>query len=249
MQYRTIHFNDPAEEPRDSVPPAGSLLLSDEEVRVAGCLVEKETTTPDYYPLTLNALLSACNQKSSRDPVVSYSEQTVREALESLREKGLVHVITTSDGRVPRYRHVFVEALRLTRAQAAALCVLMLRGPQTPGEIRQRTGRLYEFASLEEVEETLRELMSREAQTLAVRLERQAGTKESRYAHLLAGEVSGAAAPGAVDAPTDKTTSSAGERIQTLQEEVASLREQIGELERHIGDLQAQFAEFRKQFE
>jgi uncharacterized protein YceH (UPF0502 family) len=134
--------------------------------------------------------------------------------------------------------------------------VLMLRGPQTPGEIRQRTGRLYEFASLEEVEETLRELMNREAQTLAVRLERQAGTKESRYAHLLAGEVSGAAAPGAVDAPTDRATPSSGERIQTLQEEVASLREHtreleghIGELQGQIGELQARFAEFRKQFE
>jgi uncharacterized protein len=249
MQYRTIHFNDPAEDPRESVAAVDSLLLSEEEVRVAGCLVEKETTTPDYYPLTLNALLSACNQKSSREPVVAYSEQTVREALESLREKGLVHVVTTSDGRVPRYRHVFVEALRLTRTQAAALCVLMLRGPQTPGEIRQRTGRLYEFASLEEVEETLRELMNREPQTLAVRLERQAGTKESRYAHLLAGEVSGAAAPGALDAPTDRATPSAGERIQTLQEDVASLREHIGELQGQIGDLQTQFAEFRKQFE
>ena len=217
----------------------GEVVLDEVEIRVLGCLVEKEKTTPDYYPLTRNALLSACNQKSSRDPVVSYNEQTVVASLESLRERGLVHLITTSDGRVPRYRHVFSEALQLSRPQNAALCLLMLRGPQTIGEIRQRSARLYDFASLEEVEDTLKELASRPVQPLVVKLARQAGTKEPRYAQLLSGPAGEAAQPEPAPqepAPGDR------EQLQLLEAEVEKLRGQVEQL-------RAQFEIFQKQFE
>src|SRR5437879_9693253 len=159
------------------------------EVRVLGSLIEKEITTPDYYPLTLNALTNACNQISNRDPVVSFDEQTVMRALDSLREKKLAYVFHGSESRVPKYGHLFPEAFDLAPPEVAVLCVLLLRGPQTPGEIRGRTGRLHEFASLSEVETTLHELSIKEPQPLVLKLPRQTGSRESRYAHLLSGEI------------------------------------------------------------
>lgn len=216
-------------------------ILTQVEVRVLGSLIEKEITTPEYYPLTLNALLNACNQLSNRDPVVSFDERTVARALESLREKKLAWMVT-GIGRVPKYEHNFSEALKLAEQELAVLCVLMLRGPQTVGEIRGRTGRLYEFKELEEVELTLQALMSAEP-PLVVKLPRQPGTKESRYAHLLAGQVQ-------VEErevmprlePATLEVRQENERIAKLEEELAQVR---GELE----DLKQQFTDFKKQFE
>src|SRR5207253_1611922 len=150
--------------------------LNDEEVRVLGSLIEKEITTPDYYPLSLNALVAACNQSSNRYPVVHYDEQTVAQAIDGLREKKLVHLVDRAESRVTKYRHVLYEALNLSRPVIAVMCVLMLRGPQTVGEIRTRTNRLYDFSSLEQVETTLNSLMSGELQYVT-RLPRQSGQK------------------------------------------------------------------------
>jgi uncharacterized protein len=165
-------------------------ILSDIEVRVLGCLVEKQVTTPEYYPLTLNSLTLACNQKNNRNPVTAYSENEVAAALETLREKNLTYVFHGSTSRVPKYKHVMPEVMHLSKPEMAVMCVLMLRGPQTVGELRGHGARLYEFSSLEEVDETLNALVSREPESLVVRLPRQPGQKEARVAHLLSGEVS-----------------------------------------------------------
>jgi len=196
--------------------------LNDIEVRVLGALIEKEITTPDYYPLSLNALVAACNQSSNRNPVVHFDEDTVARATESLREKKLVHQVDRSESRVSKYRHVIYEAMNLGRPAVAVLAVLMLRGAQTVGEIRTRSNRLYDFTSLDEVDLTLNALMSREP-PLVVRLPRQTGQKEVRYAHLLSGEV-------------------------TITEPEPEL-DRIGKLEKEVEDLKKQFEEFRKQFE
>jgi uncharacterized protein YceH (UPF0502 family) len=137
-------------------------ILNETEVRVVGSLVEKQVTTPDYYPLTLNALVNACNQISNRDPVVKYDERTVTEAIESLRTRNLVYIFYGAESRVPKYKHMMREVYTLSPRELAAMCVLMLRGPQTVGEVRGRTGRLYEFAELREVEETLDSLAGRD---------------------------------------------------------------------------------------
>jgi len=189
---------------------------------VLGSLIEKEITTPDYYPLSLNALVAACNQSSNRNPVVHFEEDTVTHALDSLREKKLIHMVDRGDSRVTKYRHVLYEAMSLGRPAIAVMCVLMLRGPQTVGEIRTRSNRLYNFSSLEEVEITLNSLMSGEAPFI-VRLPRQSGQKEVRYAHLLSGEV-------------------------TLTEPEVE-PDRIGKLEKEVEDLKKQFEQFRKQFE
>ena len=162
-------------------------LLSEAEVRVLGSLAEKQVTTPDYYPLTMNALVHACNQISNRDPVVQYEERQVAEAVDSLRLKNLVYIFYGADSRVPKYKHMMREVYSLSPQELAVMCVLMLRGPQTVGEIRGRTGRLYEFADLAEVEATLDGLARRDEGPLVVRLPRQPGRKDSRYAHTLAG--------------------------------------------------------------
>jgi uncharacterized protein len=201
-------------------------LLNDAEVRVLGSLIEKEITTPDYYPLSLNALVSACNQSSSRDPVVHFGEDLVARTLDDLREKKLVHFVDKAESRVTRYRHVLYEAMSLTRPTIAVMCVLMLRGPQTIGEIRTRTNRLYDFSSLEEVETTVNSLMSAE-RPLIVRLPRQSGQKELRYAHLLAG----------LPTPTFNETEPEPEL------------DRIGKLEKEVEDLKRQFEQFKKQFE
>jgi len=216
------------------------LILSAEEVRVLGALIEKQVTTPEYYPLTLNALRQACNQLSNRDPVVSYDERTVVWALESLRDRKLVRVVTTADGRVPKHRHVLDEALGLKSPEMAVMCVLMLRGAQTVGEIRTRTERLYPFSALSFVETTLEDLMMRDV-PLVVKLARQSGQKESRYAHLLAGAVEVAETEGAAEAATPVTRGEAG-RVARLEEELKALRAELAEL-------REQFGEFRKQFE
>jgi len=196
--------------------------LSDTEVRVLGALIEKEITTPDYYPLSLNALVAACNQSSNRNPVVHFDEGTVAHAANSLLEKKLVHLVDRGESRVTKYRHVLYEAMGLGRPAIAVMCVTMLRGPQTVGEIRTRSNRLYNFSSLEEVEITLNSLMTGEP-PLIVRLPRQSGQKEIRYAHLLSGEVS-------------------------LTEPEAE-PDRIGKLEKEVDDLKKQFEQFRKQFE
>jgi hypothetical protein len=191
---------------------------------VLGALIEKEVTTPAYYPLSLNALLAACNQSSNRFPVVHFDEGEVGTAADSLREKGLVHLVDRGESRVTKYRHVLYEAMNLGRPAIAALCVLMLRGPQTVGEIRTRSNRLYDFTSLEDVETTLNALMSGEL-PLVARLPRQAGQKEIRYAHLLSGDV------------------------EQGEPEVEPELDRIGKLEKEVEDLKAQFEQFRKQFE
>ena len=216
------------------------LILSPEEVSVVGALIEKQVTTPEYYPLTLNALRQACNQLSNRDPVVAFDERTVTWALESLRDRKLVRVVTTADGRVPKYRHVLDEALGLKSPEMAVMCVLMLRGAQTVGEIRTRTERLYPFSALSFVETTLEDLMMRDV-PLVVKLPRQTGRKEPRYAHLLAGEVQVAETDGAEETTAAGARGEMG-RVARLEEELKSVRAELAEL-------REQFAEFKKQFE
>jgi uncharacterized protein YceH (UPF0502 family) len=215
------------------------LLLTDVEVRVLGSLAEKDATTPDYYPLSLNALVNACNQKSNRDPFMSLDETAVRDALSSLQEKRLAGPVNSADSRVTKYEHRMQEVFNFSRGEDAVLCVLLLRGPQTPGELRGRTERMHRFNDLDEVQFALQRLMQREP-PLAKMLPRQPGTKESRYVHLLAGDVEGAATFIAPHASTETAESS--ERIDELEENVILLR-------REIENLKQQFANFRKQFE
>lgn len=210
--------------------------LTETEVRVVGCLIEKQLTTPEYYPLTLNALVAACNQKTSREPVVSFSDETVEKALDSLREKNLVYVFYGSTSRVPKYKHLVPDVFELTPSEVAVVCVLMLRGAQTLGELRERTGRLYEFSALGEVAETLDGLMKRE-EPLISRLERQPGQKEIRFFHLLSGEVQ--TENTSVLPENDKIKT---DRLTKLEQEVESLR---GELVA----LQKTFENFKQQFE
>jgi hypothetical protein len=223
---------------------AEEVFLNDVEVRVLGSLIEKQITTPEYYPLTLNALTHACNQISNRDPVVAYDEKTVVRALESLREKNLAYIFYGSESRVPKYKHVVPEVLHLTPPQVALMCVLMLRGPQTVGELRGRTNRLYEFKELVEVEATLEELSQSEPQPLVARLPRQPGRKESRYAHLLSGaieiEALEAAPPRAE--PARREVLAENERVARLEATVEALRREVAELRQQLDD-------FRKQFE
>jgi len=214
--------------------------LNETEVRVLGALVEKEITTPDYYPLSLNALVNACNQKSNRHPVMNLDEDSVREALASLNEKGLAGAAGGADSRVTKYEHRLQEAFNFTRPEIAVLCVLMLRGPQTPGELRGRAERLQRFGDLDAVHLALQHLMKREP-SLAKVLHRQPGTKEARYAHLLAGDVEAWQTEPALEAAASPTSPDS-ERLARLEEEVAVLQKEIA-------GLKQQLAEFRKQFE
>lgn len=217
-----------------------STILTDIETRVLGSLVEKQVTTPEYYPLTLNALTAACNQKNNRNPVSSYSEDQVSQAVETLREKNLAYVFYGSTSRVPKYKHVVPEVLHLNAAELAIMCVLMLRGAQTPGELRGNGSRLHEFSGLEEIEQTLNALMSREEDPLVARLPRQPGQKEVRFAHLLNGEIPIEAVPEST-APR-RAVAPSSDRVTALEQEVASLKSQVQ-------DLQQQFDTFKKQFE
>jgi uncharacterized protein YceH (UPF0502 family) len=203
--------------------------LTDIETRVLGSLVEKQVTTPEYYPLTLNALTLACNQKNNRNPVSSYSESQVSAAVESLREKNLTYVFYGSTSRVPKYKHVMPEVLHLNRAELALMCVLMLRGPQTPGELRGNGARLHEFSGLDEIEQTLNALISREPEPLVARLQRQVGQKEVRFAHLLSGE---AKIEEVASVPAAKVTLE--RRVEVLEAEVESLRQQFEQFKRQF---------------
>jgi uncharacterized protein len=212
-------------------------LLSNVEVRVLGALIEKDITTPDYYPLSLNALVNACNQKNNRDPVMALNEDAARAALESLQRQRLAGPASGADGRVTKYEHRLQEVFNFDRRETAVLCVLFLRGPQTPGELRGRSERMYRFEELEDVLATLDRLSQRDPPLVAV-LPRQPGTKESRYMHLFSGAAGTEAAP--VRAAAANSTED--DRVAHLENEVADLR-------REISEMREQLAAFRRQFE
>jgi hypothetical protein len=216
--------------------------LTEREARVLGCLVEKQLTTPEYYPLTLNALTNACNQKSNRHPVVSFEETQVVRALDKLREKGLAEQVRLRDSRVPKYEHHFLKTVGLDWPEAAVMAELMLRGPQTAGELRSHASRMHPFSGIEEVEETLRALAER-PEPLVIKLPRQSGRKESRFAHLLCGmpEVS----------PEEPALAPEAARLQALSddERIAALQREASALRAELDDLRAEFASFRKQFD
>jgi uncharacterized protein len=221
-------------------------LLNPAEVRVLGALIEKQITTPDYYPLTLNALTNACNQLTNREPVVAFEESTVVRALDGLRDKRLATLFTGQESRVAKYKHSLTDALLLTPGELALLCVLMLRGPQTIGELRTRSERLFAFDTLPEVEETLNALATRQPQSLIAKLPRQPGTKESRYAQLLSGPVETTAATSSESGPRPEPATLA---VRAENERIARLEQDMAGLRRELTDLQQKFAEFRKQFE
>jgi uncharacterized protein YceH (UPF0502 family) len=231
-----------------------AILLTPSEARVLGSLLEKEATTPDYYPLSLNALLNACNQRSNRDPVTDFDEEAVRQALHRLEDLGLAGRARAGDGRVAKYEHWLGEAYNFTRAESALLCVLLLRGPQTPGELRSRTDRLHSFAEIADVLVGLQKLSERTPSLVAV-LPRQPGTKESRYAHLLCGPVDSVAAsapstaypapvsahalarpPAAPDDPAPGDSAIAP-RIAQLEARVAELTQKLDTLNKKFDDL------------
>jgi uncharacterized protein len=223
------------------------LNLTAFEVRVLGSLAEKAFLTPDIYPLSLNAIVTACNQVSNREPVMELSEETVQRTLDALKDKKLVRMWWPHGSRVPKYDHVLHEVYGLNEAQLAALTVLMLRGPQTPGEIKARTGRMHTFHEVERVESTLKTLMEERETLLAMQLPRAPGTKEARYAHLLSGQlaverqemaqgISGNSVTGAV------IEGRGDDRMAALEDEVQQLRAEVNWLSR-------QFSEFKKQFE
>lgn len=205
-----------------------------------GSLVEKESTTPDYYPLSLNALINACNQKSNRDPEMHLDEEAVRDALHTLNEKNLAAAAGGADSRVTKYEHRLQEVFNFTRPETAIMCVLMLRGPQTPGELRGRSERMYSFGDLSDVHTAIQRLIRREP-PLVKMLPRQPGTKEARYAHLLSGEQEVWLHEPAAEV-AGAGSSAEGERIARVESEVAGLRQEVSELK-------TQLAEFRKQFE
>jgi uncharacterized protein YceH (UPF0502 family) len=214
-------------------------LLDQNEARVLGSLVEKEITTPDYYPLSLNALLHACNQRSNRDPVMDLDERAVRMALDGLDRQGLAGAISTADSRVTKYEHRLQGVFNFDRRETAVLTVLLLRGPQTPGELRARTERMHPFHDLDEILGALRRLMERQP-PLVKMLARQPGMKEARYAHLLSGDVESWAP--SQDAEASALEGPGEDRIARLEAEFASLRSEVA-------DLKQQFVDFRKQFE
>jgi hypothetical protein len=216
-----------------------NIFLSDVEARVLGCLVEKEITTPEYYPLSLNALVHACNQKSNREPLMNLEEDTVRQALRALSEQALTRS-ASGDSRVAKYEHRLADTFNFTRPETAILCELLLRGPQTPGELRSRAERMHPFEDLSVVQSTLKHLMERNPPLVKL-LPRQPGNKEARYAHLLSGDVEVREAP-PVKTVAISISSAENTRMTELETEIASLRKEIT-------DLKSQFAEFRKQFE
>jgi len=221
----------------DDIDSAQPIVLSAAEARVLGALVEKEATTPDYYPLSLNALGNACNQRSNREPVMNLDEDDLRQALNGLERKQLAGRVRSGDGRVTKYEHWLGEAFNLSRAETALFCVLLLRGPQTPGELRGRTDRLHSFDEISDVLAGLQKLMDR-VPPLAALLPRQPGTKESRYAHLLCGPVESIvqpAAAGSNELPALKAAHE--ERISQLEATVAELRQQVADLNEKLDRL------------
>jgi uncharacterized protein YceH (UPF0502 family) len=213
-------------------------ILTDIEVRVLGALAEKESTTPDYYPLSLNALVNACNQKSNRDPVMNLDEDVVRDALDSLNAKNLAGSVSGAESRVTKYEHRLQEVFNFTRGEAAVICALLLRGPQTPGELRGHSERMYQFAELADVQSTLQRLMQREPALVRV-LPRQPGTKEARYMHLFCGDAAHASSE---PTPTQTGSSLADDRVTRLETAIELMQAELAEVK-------AQLAAFRKQFE
>lgn len=219
--------------------------LSSVELRVLGALIEKELSTPEHYPLSLNALTAACNQSSNRDPVMTLDEGTVSGAIDTLRRAGLVRSFQSSGSRVPKYSHLLEDAGDLTRAQLAVLCVLLLRGPQTLAEVRTRTARLMPDDNTDDVEQALETLIARERTPAVRRLARRPGQKELRYAQLLGGELSF----DADDLDDEISTSAQTSAPRAIAERTAALEQAVQDLQRELADLRAEFAEFRKQFE
>jgi uncharacterized protein len=217
-----------------------NIVLNEMEARVLGALLEKEITTPDNYPLSLNSLVNACNQKSNRDPVMNLDEDSVRDALRTLHDNSLARSVSAADSRVTKYEHRLQEAFNFDRREAAIFCELLLRGPQTPGELRTRAERMHPFGDLSEAQSAVQRLMNREP-PLAKVLARQPGTKESRYIHLLSGD----AKP--VSSTAGREVPEALEREK--MDEFSRLSLEIAELRRDLADLKQQFAAFRKQFE
>ena len=220
-----------------------NIVFTPNEARVIGCLIEKEITTPDQYPLSLNALTNACNQKTNREPVLELSESEVQQSVDSLMKKHFVSDKSAGyGGRVTKYKHRFCNtefgSLKFTKQELGIICVMLLRGPQTPGELRSRTNRLCEFADAEEVEAALRGLMSREDGPFIARLPRAPGARESRYAHLFSGSIESAAEPEAVQPtgvagdPSAPASATLSQRVAALEEIVADLRAKIDALNR-----------------
>ncbi|QYO65777.1 YceH family protein [Leptolyngbya sp. 7M] len=213
-------------------------MINEIEARVLGSLVEKQLTTPEYYPLTLNSLTAACNQRSNRDPVMSLGETEVLAAIDSLRDKNLVYLFHGSTSRTVKYKHMLPSVLELEPEETAIITLLLLRGPQTVGELRGRSERLYDFRSLDEVQQTL-DALARRSEPLVARLERSPGQKEPRYAHLFSGEpdVSKLA-----NAETPRPSRDDTSAIDELRNEFLALKDELEKLK-------GEFAEFRKQFE
>jgi uncharacterized protein len=216
-----------------------TIVLSAVEARVLGALIEKQITTPEYYPLSLNALINACNQKSNRDPLMQVNDPSARHALSQLQDKGMAGLGTTSDSRVAKYGHRLQEVFNFSRQETAILCELLLRGPQTPGELRSRAERMQHFDDLSVVHNTLQKLMQREP-TLVKVLPRQMGRKEARYAQLLTGE------------PSVNGTEGEGSHFHVPANEpgdgnrLTALENAVDELKKELADLRSQMAEFRK---
>jgi uncharacterized protein YceH (UPF0502 family) len=203
-------------------------VLSPVAVRVLGSLVEKEITTPEYYPLSLNALANACNQKNNREPVMNLDEDQIRQALHQLEDDGLAGPARGTDSRVAKYEHRMQEVFNFTRGEIAVVCVLLLRGPQTPGELRGRSERMHRFEELSDVQSTLQRLMQREPPLVKV-LPRQPGTKEARYAHLFSGE------PAEVAATVEVIEyAGTGSSMAQMEAEIAALREEVAELRAQV---------------
>src|SRR5215469_425450 len=209
------------------------IQLSEAEARVLGSLIEKEITTPDYYPLSLNALVNACNQKNNREPVMNLDEEAVRRALEGLQSHRLAGPARGADSRVTKYEHRIQEVFNFTRGETAILCVLLLRGPQTPGELRGRSERMFRFEHLDDVQSTLQRLIERDPPLVAM-LQRQPGTKESRYMHLLSGDFVPAAEATKVLRDGEQG------QVARLEEEFDKLRAEMEEVKRQLADLRRQ---------
>lgn len=212
--------------------------LTANEARVLGCLIEKDITTPDNYPLSLNSLVNACNQKSNRDPVMTLDEDSVLSALDGLNQQHLAGTAGGADSRVTKYEHRVYDALKLGRREIAIICELLIRGPQTPGELRGRAERMHKFEDITDVHSTLQRLMQWEPPLVAM-LQRQPGTKESRYAHLMSGEVEAAPVPAQ---PHRAPITEDDDRVAKLEQQVSALRNEMDEIKR-------QLAEFKKSFE
>jgi uncharacterized protein len=214
--------------------PPDSILLTAAQARALGALIEKEITTPDYYPLSLNALMNACNQRSNREPVMDLDEDDVRQALHGLQDQRLAGPARGADSRVTKYEHWLGEAFNFSRAETALLCVLLLRGPQTPGELRGRTERMHCFDEISDVLAGLQKLMEREPALVAV-LPRQPGTKEARYAHLLSGAAQ--IAPNLETTLQSSGSAAEDDRVAQLESAVAELRQEIAALKLRIDSL------------